>query len=358
MGNKSSTSPATAGNCSASTIIAETANGSHVLKVDGYSGTKGLGVGKSIESSTFTVGGHSWHIRYFPDGYSQETADWICVDLKRDPTTSEKEEAKARFKLCLLDQPGEPVPSVTNTYNVRTFTNSSFAWGYTKFAKRKDLETSPHLVDDSFRIRCDITVAKEIRVADTTVEPLVVPPPDLHRHLGALLTSQVGSDVKLEVGGATFDAHRNVLAVRSPVFMAELFGAMREKTATHVRIDDMEPAVFKAFLHFIYTDSLPEIDKGDKIAMAQHLLVAADRYGMERLKLICEVMLHNNINTSTAANTLVLAERHGCNRLKEACLKFIASPYNLKVVMASDDFGHLSRSCPSLAKELAANLAA
>ena len=39
-------------------------------------------------------------------------------------------------------------------------------------------------------------------------------------------------------------------------------------------------------LHFVYTDSLPEMDSSDEPAVAQHLIVAADKYGMERLKLI------------------------------------------------------------------------
>nr|TKW01841.1 hypothetical protein SEVIR_8G205700v2 [Setaria viridis] len=105
----------------------------------------------------------------------------------------------------------------------------------------------------------------------------------------------------------------------------------------------MEPGVFKAFLHFIYTDSLPEIDEGDKMAMAQHLLVVADRYHMERLKLICEVMLHDYVDTDNAATML-------------ACLRFISSPCNLKVVMASEGFEYLTRSRPSLLKELATNI--
>ncbi|WVZ50308.1 hypothetical protein U9M48_001574 [Paspalum notatum var. saurae] len=65
--------------------------------------------------------------------------------------------------------------------------------------------------------------------------------------------------------------------------MAELFGPRKEEnTVSRVRIDDMEPGVFKTLLHFIYTGSLPDDDEmyegSDKVAMAQGLLVAADRY--------------------------------------------------------------------------------
>ncbi|MFS9531791.1 MATH domain-containing protein, partial [Klebsiella pneumoniae] len=41
-----------------------------------------LGVGKFISSSAFSVGGHSWCIQYYPDGYTKENADWISVCLE------------------------------------------------------------------------------------------------------------------------------------------------------------------------------------------------------------------------------------------------------------------------------------
>jgi speckle-type POZ protein len=143
------------------------------------------------------------------------------------------------------------------------------------------------------------------------------------------------TDVTFKVGVDTFRAHRCILVARSSVFKAELLGPMKEKTAARVRINDMESNVFKALLHFIYTDSLPEIAEGDTAAMCQHLLVAADRYSMERLKLICEEKLCNHICKRTAATTLTLAEQHGCGTLKKACFKFLASPGNLKAVMAT-----------------------
>jgi speckle-type POZ protein len=85
----------------------------------------------------------------------------------------------------------------------------------------------------------------------------------------------------------TFAADRLLLATPSPVFMAQLFSQMKAKTASHIGIDDIEPRVFRAKLHFVYTDSLLDMDSGgDALAVAQHLVVAADKYGTERLKLI------------------------------------------------------------------------
>lgn len=67
----------------------------------------------------------------------------------------------------------------------------------------------------------------------------------------------------------------------------------------------MEPRVFAAMLHFIYTNTLPPIDEdeADMRVMAQHLLVAADMYRLEGLKTICENMLRKCLDTDTAAMT-------------------------------------------------------
>jgi speckle-type POZ protein len=102
----------------------------------------------------------------------------------------------------------------------------------------------------------------------------------LHRDLGELLSSGEGADVTFEVSGLLFRAHRNVLAARSSVFRAELYGPMKEKMVERVPIGDMEPAVFSSLLHFIYTDSVPDAtgeEAGEETVMAQHLFVAADR---------------------------------------------------------------------------------
>ncbi|CAN6216001.1 unnamed protein product [Urochloa humidicola] len=87
--------------------------------------------------------------------------------------------------------------------------------------------------------------------------------------------------------------------------------------------------------------------------MAQHLLVAADRYGLDRLKLICEGKLADGIAIDTAAMTLVLAEQHNCSLLKAKCVDFIArSRETLDAVVATDRYKHIVESCPSVLTQL------
>ncbi|KAF7061909.1 LOW QUALITY PROTEIN: hypothetical protein CFC21_068561 [Triticum aestivum] len=343
------------GGLTASAIVAPAVSGSHVLKIEGYSRTKGLGNGKCIVSRTSAVGGRRWYIQYFPNDSGTDAADWISIFIcLHDDDTNE---VKASYKINLLDQGGNPVPSYgfASQACYTSFKEQGPQVCY-NLISRKDLEESVYLKDDIFSVRCDITIPKEI-----FTEPIqlfvMVPPSDVHQHLGRLLLAGDGADITFKVGRDTFSAHRCVLAARSSVSRAELFGPMKEKTTTCVHIKDMEARVFKAMLHFIYSDSLPHIDDDDSIGMAQHLLVAADRYNLERLKLICVQKLCNNMDTSMAATTLALAEQHGCRGLKEM-FKFLGSASNiLKAVMASDGFEHLRSSCLSVLKELVAKLA-
>ncbi|KQK01195.1 hypothetical protein BRADI_3g54375v3 [Brachypodium distachyon] len=322
---------------SASAIVADRSSGHHLLRIHDYSLTKGVPTGEFISSISFSVGGQSWHINYYPNG------------MRADDLAP----VKAQFEFNIVDEAEEDVAPPMAHVSVDTLV-SRRGWSYPTFAKRADLESSEHLRDDSFTIRCDIVVVNKHRAEDQGAAFVSMPPCDLGRHLGNLLETEKGADVVFEVGGKSFAAHRCVLAARSSVFAAELFGPMKEgNTALGVvRIQDMEAEVFKALLHFAYTGSLLEMPKEDENMACQHLLVAADRYGMERLKLMCEQKLCELIDVGTVANVLALAEQHHCAGLKKACFGLLASPKNMKAVVATDGFKHLSRSCPSLMVEL------
>jgi speckle-type POZ protein len=231
--------------------------------------------------------------------------------------------------------------------------------------RRDAMENSEHLKGDSFILRCDVVILEEATSGSgSAASPFVaVPPPDMQRHFTDLLMAKEGTDVTFEVGGERFAAHRCVLAARSRVFRAELFGPMREgstATADAIHVEDMDARVFGIMLAFIYSDSEPKMEKDDDedaASLWQHLLVAADRYDLQRLKLMCEDKLCGFIDVNTTTAILSLAERHSCDGLKKACYEFLGTPGNLKAVAATDGFYHLVGSCPSVLDELFAMLA-
>jgi speckle-type POZ protein len=100
---------------------------------------------------------------------------------------------------------------------------------------------------------------------------------------GNMVNYFIVTDVTFSVDAQLFRAHRCVLAARSSVFEAELLGPMKTNPAQRIQIEEIEPCIFEALLHFIYTDSLPADSEASENERMQHLLVVADRYGVERL---------------------------------------------------------------------------
>ncbi|XP_037467320.1 BTB/POZ and MATH domain-containing protein 1-like [Triticum dicoccoides] len=335
-------------------IVESSGESSYVIKIDGYSRIKEqIRHAKYVKSVPFSVGGHDWVVRYYPNGCPNVKTEsgYISVFLVLD---SFAKDVRAKVGFCLLDKDGEPVESRSKT-SEHIFPKKGSDWGFSSFITKADLEKS-QLRDDCFSMRCDVTVFKYIHKGSRFV---TVPPTNLHQHLGELLRSKDGADVTFQVKGESFFAHRSLLAARSSVFRAELFGTMKEKVGGPIEISDMESEVFKLLLHFIYMDSLPETSNGGEAGrdgvMAGHLLVAADRYNIERLKLICKEKLCNLMDSNIVATSLALAEQHSFNTVKEACFEFLSCPSNLEAMMASDGYEHLKNCCPSVLRELAAS---
>jgi speckle-type POZ protein len=66
---------------------------------------------------------------------------------------------------------------------------------------------------------------------------VVVPLVELPGHLVGALRNGMGVDVMFHVGGRAFDAHMILLAARSAVFEAMLFGEMMEKDTRSIEVE-------------------------------------------------------------------------------------------------------------------------
>jgi speckle-type POZ protein len=232
------------------------------------------------------------------------------------------------------------------------------------------------LYDNCFAIGCEFTILSAwIDAPTTSVQPppaSALPEPDqvvaaappepsveseLHADPGRILKRKEGADVRFEVHGKVFSAHKLVLAARSPVFRAQFYGPTKEDTTTGssytLRISGMDPETFDALLHYIYTDSLPPaIDA----VMALDLLVAAARYNLQDLKSTTEGELCRYIGASRVFKMLEVAEAYRCSKLKEACLDFIGSRRNADEIPVNQDVEHLARRCPSVVKDVVAKV--
>jgi len=284
--------------------------------------------------------------------------------------------------------------------------------GYRKFVRRSVLEQqgSGYLVDDVVIIRYEIELvvttggalnknSKLLPAASVNVPSY----PTIGKNLvGLLYDAKSKFDCTFEVEGEKFNAHSLILSARSSVFAAMLRtgAAMREGKEGVCKLLDIKSDVFRLLLHFVYADELPTrsnktgdendaqgaIDEGVRdqpvgslalvgasdadacaseaatttgyasdevqldVPMTQHLLVAADRFDLNRLRAVCEARLCESVDVETVANTLALAELNHASALKRACLFFIAA--NLSDVINTEGYESMSASCPHLAGEI------
>ncbi|KAJ1693899.1 hypothetical protein LUZ63_010597 [Rhynchospora breviuscula] len=332
--------------------IVESRKGSYLLKVAGYSLYKGIGAGSCISSPVFTIGGYNWIIDYYPDGH-MTGAEHVVVFIIM-PISNVKDLA-VKFDFTVLAHDGKA--SSNNEHPTKIVTNIHDHPKY--YLKKETLEASKFLKGDSFRIRFTIEIIKEGPLEKTVHYTREVTASNLS--LVSLLETGEGADVSFIVGEDIIHAHKYILAARSPVFKAQFFGPMEGKKNGSIEVKDMEASIFDAMLHFIYSDSdsesLPEFDEveGNRpatVALAQHLLVAADMYGLERLKRVCEKKLYEFLVVDNLATTLALAVQHYCSDLKDACMNFVKAPDVLGAVVLTEEFEHMITIYPTFFKEL------
>lgn len=117
----------------------------------------------------------------------------------------------------------------------------------------------------------------------------------LSEDMGNLFEKSRFSDCVLTSGSKEFHVHKAILAARSPVFSAMFEHEMSEARSDRVEINDIDPEVLKEMLRFMYTGiswfptndsryllgSAPNLDR-----MPDELLAAADKYQLERLKVL------------------------------------------------------------------------
>ncbi|KAL6651429.1 hypothetical protein ACP70R_010354 [Stipagrostis hirtigluma subsp. patula] len=295
MATNSSTSPLNRSlSATSSRYVTQGVTATHNFEVTNFSLLDGIGIGECVYSPAFTVGGCEWCIEFFPDGDREEHGAAYASAFLRLHEGPPGARTRVKFSFSLYDKDRQVSrkrgkrrrrEKEENLMNTRTETfdeQEDRSWGSDQFFQKSVMRDFLRASGDCFTIRCVLCVIKShMEDADT----IQVPQANLHHDLACMLKDGNGADVTFSVGDQLFHGHRCVLAARSMVFKAELFGAMKETSTRCIKIDDMEPAVFEGLLHFIYTDSLQENCNGDKIVAMQHLLVAADRYGLDRLKL-------------------------------------------------------------------------
>ena len=81
----------------------------------------------------------------------------------------------------------------------------------------------------------------------------------------------------------------------------------------HIKTADFTPQVFKELLKYLYSGRRPRCLVEDLLG----LFAAADKYGVDELKKVCESALSSRLSSENVIDVLVLADRHNCPEMME-----------------------------------------
>ncbi|XP_063591426.1 RCC1 and BTB domain-containing protein 1-like [Penaeus indicus] len=153
-----------------------------------------------------------------------------------------------------------------------------------------------------------------------TYEPLNVTSftrSSLAQAMALALDDEETADVVFVVDDRRIRAHRAVLKIRCQYFRNMFQEHWKENSLEEVEVKDYSFVVFRAFLQYIYTDTV-NVSPEDAIG----LLDLANAYCEEALKRHCERIIRHGITTENAAMLYAVAIKYEATELEEFCFRF------------------------------------
>jgi len=151
-----------------------------------------------------------------------------------------------------------------------------------------------------------------------------VPRSTIVGEFASLVANQQYSDVTFVVEGKRIPAHK-VICIRCDYFrvMFATDHGFKESQENEISIGDIRYEIFLMLLRYIYTDR-----QDITLSSAMELFIAADRFGIERLKSMCENKMLAAVTIESVAELFAAAELHNASSLYSRCLYFIVQNFD------------------------------
>lgn len=135
----------------------------------------------ALKFKPFNFRGRFWHSKVYPAGFNNDTADFVaafvkCFEGSFSPRT--------KISIEILDKSGEHTVFDDHTTKLEFILADGYesSKGYIKFVKRRELEASSCVHNDSFMVRCtlsvDVKVTKSLRSAAKAPTPSTTASPN------------------------------------------------------------------------------------------------------------------------------------------------------------------------------------
>ncbi|XP_032665541.1 TD and POZ domain-containing protein 1-like [Odontomachus brunneus] len=123
------------------------------------------------------------------------------------------------------------------------------------------------------------------------------------------------------IGDKRLYANKNLICAKSTVFQAMFHCEMKEGITNEVKITDVKYDVLKLLLSYIKVCFIP--DHIDNVDTLSDLFIAADKYDLQDLKTLCELLLMTLINVENYLELLAKICLYNTKYLEKYILKFI-----------------------------------
>ena len=306
------------------------------------------GTGSKINSPVFSSSINKnikWSLLLYPQGTtSLENYLGLFLDLQSVPI--DHRPIKTIYQFSILDK------------NQNKFFVHKYASNFTEpqnrgtntFVLRSDIMNDTYLPNDCLTIQCDMVVGlnNNYKASESIVFDDITTDEKCHLKLlnnyKTFLNSPNLSDVTIIISDRRLQAHKLILSAHSPVFLAMFKNGMKENQDNAIKITDIKYEVFQELLRFIYTGKIENID-----IVANDLLVAADKYVISELLIMCEQYLQSNLSLDNVIDMLVLADNHNANNLRQSAIKLFTAD---KKVADTKNFDFIDKLKPDTVGEI------
>jgi leucine-zipper-like transcriptional regulator 1 len=171
-----------------------------------------------------------------------------------------------------------------------------------------------------------------------------IPVSTLVGDLKGFVKSDLHSDITFIVEGRKIHAHK-ILCMRCAFFHNMLTGEYMESREAEIEIAELTYDTFSSLIEFLYSDHC-EVNKSNGMELFQ----AADRFGIDRLKKVCECVLATHLEVEGVSEMALAGDRYNGDILKGESVAFIISHFD--AVSKTKGFEEMGRANPDLLFEI------
>lgn len=254
---------------------------------------------------------------FFKGSKNEDVVLVNLVDMSLHNTASHRLEVSISSS---RDTAGIPITVVSTWGPVWSINNSTKRFMTEVVSRRHLLENEGYyLKEGELTLLCKLWVIEDTDPYYTSgVNDIKVPKNQLADDFERFLESETGTDITLCVEDKELRAHKVILIARSPVFAAMCQISALDIYTNRVVIPDLPYETLSEMLRFVYTGNQPAEEK-----ITSELLMAADKYKIERLKCMCERVLALRMTSNTAVALYDVAKSCNAEHLKVRALRFV-----------------------------------